>query len=407
MPMATSSFAISSTGRTPEPVCTIRDEEVTPDSVLGAEVFTRELTRGGTRERLLPEGVAAPRKAEAAYGGLVGLAMLGASPTCAAILSVGDSVKSDGAAAMGFRAAGIRTAFFCCNPKIRGGSPPVGEWGKDSLFTDTWDDLGPFVARHPWALAPTTLVVVDLDNTFWTPAGVLDRPATRVRDEAVLDVLARDTPGACPSRRRRCLEAAQLLEAEEFEAFCADDEERKALLAAAAAMTGFEMNAETPGLFPELDDYAAFLRLCKRRIANADALPELLGLLALFADNMQDRPSGCTWWHLREDLHSAVGRLRSGESSIFPAFRNAQRERSIDAAAPTRPADERFMVNRAVVDLIRLARASGCRVVGLTDRPALAIFPADGEGTSGRSLWTTSMGMTGPPLFSLHTTAAI
>lgn len=381
-------------------------EMVTPAGVLGDHVYTRELMRGGTRARLLPAHVPAPRKPQAAYGTLVGPALLEESPGSTAIFSVGNSLASDGTAVMGFRAAGIPTAFFCCDPSLGGQHPDDLTREGDTLLTATWADLGPFVVQHRWVLEPTTLLVVDLDHTFWTPAGVIDRPATEVRDKAILDLLGRDIPGACLNRRRRCLDALSLLEDPEFQTICADDEERKALLAAAAAMTGFELTGDAPGLFPTLDRYAEFLRWSIATAGTTAPFFRATEALAWIVDEMMTRGTECLWAQLRGDVHSALARFHSGEATVFPAFRDAQREISIEAADPARPAAERFMANRAVVDLIRLATANGCRAVGLSDRPALAIFPEAGGGTRGRSLWTTPMGLAGPALFLPRTRGA-
>ena len=313
---------------------------------------------------------------------------------------MGDSKTSDGAAVAGFRAAGIRTAFFCCNPKLR--DPEDGPtWDDDTCITTRWTDLATFLTKHPWVLDDTTADDGGLGR-YLLDARRDQRPGyhlcTPTRD--VYTPRPRCFRHQPTTRRQRCLQALELAESAKFGILNADDEDRKVLIAMVGAMTAFDEIEEIPGLFPSMDSYADFLQWTLDQSTAADPFLKFLEVAVQIADETMKPSHGCKWTHLRDDLVTATARLIAGEATLFPAYRRVQRETSINQTDPTVPTAERFMANRAVVDLIRLAKANDCPVVGLTDRPALAIFPDTQGETEGRSLWDTPMTMTEAGLFT-------
>jgi hypothetical protein len=369
----------------------VNDMAVTPRTMFGDAVYTRELTRGGTVARLVPEGTPTPRKSHT-YGVMVGPALRATHPWTLAFFLVGDSLTSDGAVVAGLRFAGIKTVFFCGRP-ARHGPEDHPIWTDEDTATGPWAAAGGVAARHRWVFNPTTILAVDLDNTFWTPAGLNEAAAARVRRKAVLGLLGRNVTRVEQSRRH-CLEALELAEAAELASMVADDEERKAFIALVGAM--MVDGGGAPGHFRTTNEFARFLRCIVDQ--EADPFTRFLRVGLEITEAKAWLIGEGTWTALYGDLQTAIARLEAGEVTLFPNFRELQRELSIDQADPAVLPSERFMANRAVVELIRLAKAGGCPVVALTDRPSLAIFPEARRGLKGRSLWDTPLILTGPGL---------
>src|SRR5262249_22748742 len=154
------------------------------------------------------------------------------------------------------------------------------------------------------------------------------------RQQAVLRLLGRNVSRVDQRQEQRCLEALEAAEDAEFGALVADDEERKALIALVAVMTSIE-GGGSPWPYRTTADFKNVLRKIRDEGTHPDPFARFLRIGYKVAhEGMAWNVGGGTWTQLREDLFTAARRLEAGETSLFPAYRELQRELSIDRADP-------------------------------------------------------------------------
>ena len=166
---------------------------VTPRGVLGTDPLHPRTDAGRNSCQALARRNCHTTKVDTDYGQLVGPALLKTYPGTTAIFSVGDSTTSDGGGCSWIPRRRHQDGLLLLQsktPRSIGGSYV----GRRFLFLGHLDRSCVVSDRKSVGVeVPTTLLTVDLDNTFWTPSGLNDRVAVQVRQQAALKLLTRDT----------------------------------------------------------------------------------------------------------------------------------------------------------------------------------------------------------------------
>lgn len=310
-----------------------------------------------------------PRKVEPAYGRVVAeilravAALSPGSDEIKRVVLIGDTQHNDGSAFINICAA-LRCpgdAFICAEDSAARELVPSERGDRRTLhLANRWRLIGAFegdLARRGATIGYGTAVIVDIDKTVLGARGRNDRPIDTARAAAVLRT-ARALGGENVNRDL-LIAAYNHFNQPQFHAFTTDNQDYLAYLAMLVGAGWSSIEKIREGI-------------------NRGRLRSFGDLLDAVTATVERLPNPLRRAH--DDLVMAVG---FGDPTPFKDFRRAEYRETVDRMAPAakgvdtaRLLATRITLTAEVWRRLKLWRDRGALILGLSDKPDEASFPA-------------------------------